>query len=1459
MSQKGALGVEIPRGCTINSITIQHDDAAAFSYDPAIETYDIFYTESQSFESDNLTSAGFPLDTDDLDAKYPTNLQGGLSLNNRIAISQVKENGNTITPWTLVNYGGLKSMGGWHNLAICNLKEGDRVVIQLWQGEAKFSSKAENTAYNGCGAFKDVENNGEFDEGDDTNITCGMSVESQAAYVITEEGHLDIALAADAIICKITIYGDHQAQMVDEYGATPSQGNRSYFDTTGQLETKHHIVPGGLHVYIGNQNDAHHAEVVMSDEGPVSFVYDENHFKTPNLPNGSVDRLWYDLPIEGTFYRFVPDVDGTMTVRFKANSVNYRDWTNHKGNEAVDQAGTPNETNPNVSCPYYLFDGDNLWGTRERMQLKTNGETAAFENVEVKVGKTYYLYGWWNDTNNYTQYNNHACGVAELIDVTFKPSKYISPLAKWVKSGATASDLSDLATVLGYNQVCIKKKSDNIESCTAAIGEDGKLKITKISYKSGANPGGVVLIKVGAPNNDADPVFALTIAYDASFNKPDGAARSEGHTWNFSENSLHGLKWNNKSGEADVTDFGTHFINFATAEKDDYGVPTNGVNSSSFLTEEINKGDWTFNYRVKKNGTFMDPRFLNTWDMEGDNADMMWDTEGLIIKAGSTQSCIFNEHGVSIDHTNKTQADPDRYVGFLEGGSFIIPKLKAGDRVIVYMGSGAGSGAQAMKFHITNALDAVHNPISPTADYFAGGSMWNVPNGHNDPYYRGCYHFYAAEDGDMEFKMVGGSMCKLYSIEIYSGERQITNNVLGTRQYFGTEGDGDSADQYTNLHYRGKGEMLANGQNVSNEMIATSGNISSSNVSLRTNGNDLIWSVKEGTFGVARMRLKCMEYNQQYVTDFADYNVTIGYKQKVDSYPYTWDFTDIPLTNGNGSGEDVAAEYSNYPETTKTYEDKGWDLSMWDKEGKMIVRNPDYPNNNANEIFAQNRDGFGNQLWANGKIIPETKGLWFYMDNNDAAYNGSMKIDTDGLHLANTKKMQADGTTNLTMGWWNYKMVVPDVPVGAAVYLRMTRDKESVADNDYSQKTGDVPVYFLNTKFNFGTEAKTDLTPIVDGTATYPEVINNGNYLFYNVKDAKGENTSDWILAVKNTKEAATHLVFTLNGWVLKKLSISTDEKIVNKYGWNTESREHAIDPSLLSYMTGKDFRAYIVTAANEATNTVTLARIDGGSGADGTNTDATANDMKLIVPGATKVEKVNNNDVVVPDNGSRNAYIIRNAGDAAVDMFGEGSGFHLFVPDMHDSPSEIPSTNLLKARVTATSTSNNDIVNRDETEIKTENDETTTTITANNYAFTYIYKKVNNEGVPYTGPKEGKQAFYRIVSGGAQSLGHQAYLSIPVQTGEPVQEGGASRSLVATTSQPAESYNIVFQEWNNIEQLKGDVNGDGRFNKLDVNTTADYLAGRPAGIFKGLADMNSDGRVDIIDLTLMIQKISGK
>lgn len=1237
----------------ITYISIVRSDAASYNFYPAIEIYNLS-NGSGSLSIYDKAAPDFQLNGDDARYLYSSNY----ALNNRIAV-------NSTDGWSWSN-GGLTS-SNIMNLAISNLEEADRVVITYQDGTNNLDYKGLYFGSNtqpgspllNSEAFKDINNNGELNEDEgEAAIKRDDKVESQAVYTMTHDGHLDLIVFPGAIITKIEIYSDHRALIENKPNYKTTEGGYTmYFDGTGQIKEKSYMVPGGLKVQFGNDNESEVAHVVSTVEGPVAYINDYDGFK---MARNGANNIESRVPTTGTYYRFTPEVDGIIHFTYKALSVRYNPYK--YGDHGVywypgdyNVPDCEEDASSGQPCPYALFEyaktgqGENDYTYTIKWQQgdfankdgqggnNTDALVTVNNDLKVKAGNIYYLYGNWNGDFAQGAY----CGVARLMDVTFIPGKFVQPLAKCIDNASKGD--SELATVSGYTTSDIheKAKSSNITGYTATIDNNtNTLKISNITYADGADKAGVILLKLGT--GDKDPVFVLTIAYDAAYcseNWDNTKGYTEGHTWDFSSDPLS---------------IGSYWTNFFDTDNN-INSGTLTTNTSSQLYDEIeNRYDpdgakapeWNFKYLSSTSGGNLDPTFINVYDMAGDNADMIWETGGLWFDTESNQSCLFNEKQGSIDRNNKVQRDPQRYVGILKGGEFTIPKLDKDDRVLIYMGNSATSSAGPLAFDITNARDALGKEI--TSEYRIGGSTFNTwqadGSNHSDPNYQGCYHFFAKGKGDMTFKMVSGTVCKLYKIVIYRGNHRRTNDIARGKQDNGTtesrmvfvNKEGDTKADYGNytIHYRGKGEVIANP-----EILVRTGNLSDDSFDedhLIKNSTGFRFVSTVSDFGVFRVRLKDMDYSGQYVCDFADRNFTVGYKQQ-KSYPYTWDFTDIPLTDGKGSGEDVQAEDTNYSETTDVHESKGWDLSLWDKDGYMLVCNPDPAvTSDDNYIFYHDSDKNidnslkGNQLFANDKIIPETQGLWFYFDNNDPAYNRSMQITSNGLRLANTKRT-VNGSN--TMGWWNYKMIVPEVPTGAAVYVRMTRDTESVDDDDYSQKPNEEPVYFLQTGFAFGNETKTYLS-------TDTEVKNGTGYSFFKV-----EGTDDWILAVKNTKDAASNITFTLNGWIVKKISVSEYSKSVNKLGYASESRAKEIDPELMGYMTGTGLKAYTVdnvTYGNKAGEVPTI---------------------KLkVVPTTNVISAAKHHD--------HNGYIIYNT-DAAVNgtkaVGALNNGFHLFVPDMHD------------------------------------------------------------------------------------------------------------------------------------------------------------------------------------------------
>ncbi len=1408
MSEKGSLVVWIANLSSIKTITIQHDNSGVYEYDPAVEIYDlsgitggaVTATESAGYKFSSAYS------TDALILGNPS----GYSLNNRIVV----QNGNF--QWA----NGLQNTGsGYRLVGINNLLEGDRVVITFTGTNTFFSSRHESDKLNQVFAaagkvFKDGNNDGELNDGETMITAPGTPVESQAVYTMTADGHLDIALERSQKITKIEIYSDHEAQMLDRFDA--STGYTAYFSKTGQLLDKEHNL-GGLEIHVGNEDNTQHAIVVSSDEGPVSFVYDQGHYKMARQSDNSTN-ITNAPPASGTFYKFMPEVDGYMTVNFKAYNVKYNDYDNGNGKSSGNEVPVTSGT-----CPYYIMvkDANNTFsryihpnGNTEWGHEHYNGHNGKFENIKVTAGNTYYVYGWWSKDSEGRQagsegfnFRSSSCGVAELIDVTFMPDNMVYPLAKYVASGTTAdNELAHVSTTTTNSDLHIKKKSANISSCEPYV-EGGVLKIRNIQFVSGQNPGGTILIKVGSPSDDAAPVFAYTIAYDANWQPTDwdDASRSKGHSWDFSTNPLRGLKWNNTSGEADDVDFG---------KGAGPGLLYDEMHET--MADGSTHSDWTFKYVTEKGDTKRDPMYLNKYSMEGDNADMMWDTEGLIFNTAANQSCINNEYGSVVNHASgATPNNPDRYVGVRTGGSFTIPLLEAGDRVIIYMGS---ADAHTCSFNITGALDAIGKTIESTDEYRAGGSEWATMGGACQ--YRGAYQFIST-GGDMTFTLAKGELVKLYSIQIYRGAKSGSTDCSKTTwntTYNGVEyipayqvnNDWRSetpAASYIQLHYRGKGERLR-----TPTVLYKSGDINTNPDHLfyaeigSNNAPYIFFKSEKGQYGMFRMRVDDMESNGKYVADYALQNMTVGYLDK-KKYPYTWDFTD--LQGYAYTANRILAERTmvgNYNPKTVDH-DKLYDMEFMNNstgEGVKTVEQWKYYEADGdipagyglqvrNEPYSGGLMWDSNQLYAGDGFFEETLGLRFIAPGQNQNYNGGLRITEEGI--------------SLTGG--NWKIMIPavadDEGNAASVYIRA----KQVGTGDIIAGVGNEETAFTYV-----------------GTAT--------------------DGTGEKIFAVKGT---GADMTLFFNNLIIKKIAVSTDSKKVNVKGWTTESRGRVIDPALTGYMTGKDMRTYIVTDVeySKTKKQATLTRID---------TDPSDNPQfkdGCLMPVAT--------------DGDENACIILNCtSDGENGIAGEEAklldgGFHLFVPDMHDYNitenkeavkkywSSFDIESLMKSQVSPTNGKT----------IPAEEGGYT------NYAFTCKYYDID----PVTGNKvdndqalqTGIQAFYRIV-GGASSTGNQGYLPIKIEE-ETNNEGGEtnpSRAASPARVSSPERFTIVFNNLSDVSLKEGDVNGDGLFNKLDVNTMADRLAGRPtAKFFTGVADMNNDGKVNIVDMTLMIKNITSK
>ena len=1249
-------------------------------------------------------------------------------------------------------------VGNWEQkLAVLGLRPGDKVT---------FKYSGTDISENNANIHVENENSQRWF----TQLSKGQT--ATETVDINFIGDLIIKPNKGTIINSITIDSE-----IAEYNIT-TEGSTTTFEFTkkGLLEENDFAIPY-MSVSFGNKNDY----LVVGDD------LQSRMFKSNGTETLETDANIGWQPVAGNFYAFRPTGGGRVTV----------------------------EGGIQGACTH-LFVYSNGWEGKDgkiyAATYNTDDDHYISFSFDVEKDKIYYIC-----INN--QDNNEHGNAFHLHKFTFTNTFHLTELAKVVDLDQETGSTIFLTQIqgaggLGQNPVHVKKCSGNIDPTrilpATPIDAFGNLSILQPTFLDETkDKAGTIILDINTQGGEA--TYVVTFPYHANYGWDEATGRSAGHTWNF----IDPRNSDSNSGNSKVWDGYSGFND---------GPATTGILSigqykdlSSQMRHETDDREWTYSQRQTGSaGGFHDPYYANVFDMEGDNADMIWETEGLWFDTGTNLSCIYNEKDAyDQSKTNPLDfavlgTDPDRYVGLMpvtdgKKSSFTIPGLKPGDRVLIFMKSGEATGTNGIFLNITGAKDALGKAINPSDLYKAGGTNWQ----HNR--YEGCYHFIKDETTDpnsdygrMTFSMNSGSMCKLLYIRIYTGQRISTTSIVSTAYkrdetgayilddkgkwiqedpgrllFINDKGANYGQNSQMSLRFRGKG------QSSTNSVLTYSGNLNAASFSgknFTTSGryNHLIdFESKVGEVGMFRLRMNDITYEYEkssdqkitYVADFSDRNFTVGYRDKVDEYPYTWDFTDIQ----GFSSDKMSAEADNYPIAAADNDEYGdqWDISLFDANGKMKLNTGFDPIAN-NEIFAPHKIGNGNQLWAGGDVIPEAKGLWFYSEDDviykedgttesnnpdyaSSLYNDCLEITTNGIHFCNAPFTDSK-TGKSRVAWWNYKMVVPDVPADGAVYLRMTRD-DVVSDNAKTWSDKDnAYVPFVATRFQFASQsAKTEVF-------TTTEVKGNGAYAFYKVPNT----TNEWILAVKNTTGNVEHLTFTLNGWIVKKVAVSTDAKTVNRLGWATESRARVIDPALTSEMTGYPFETYIVTDANYANKTVTLQPVKVIKQAGDTE--------KAKVMPAVEV----NEDGTIIESTLKNAYIIRNTkldDERIVNNIPEpgrvqilNNGFHLFVPDMHDyvakrtdnienqKEENVMTNNMLVSLLTAGT-----VVNKQGSG------------NIYNYALTSQKNKVGDDTQTYL----DEIGFYRIKDG-TKSSGNQGYLPVDctVPTGT-TDGGGAKMSII--------------------------------------------------------------------------------
>lgn len=1136
--------------------------------------------------------------------------------------------------WAYQSYGLQNKTETAQNFSIHNLEVGDTIIFEYYRANG------------------DADGQVTLSSGSLQNVSTGGVIRGTDDYVCNAEGNITFSCPKNMLLRSVTIKlkkyvtAETEISEIAESERTNYEGATGYrftIKSAGVLEDRRCAVPymtmriGDAEnyndlVYVRNLGTANEygeqfgAGCIISDKDDLDVSKLSNHyaklnngdgqaitnlmlpgkewtvFKAERAPEGYEGNTWDGdifnsiYPIYGTYYYFFPEVDGYLNVRFycEGNKEHMPLWYKQNGNEFIAVENQPTLT-------YATGGGDH--GDNSNYNGFYEDQNYYEYRVKVEKGGVYYL------CSNPTLLHQQR-PVVRLMSYAFMPLFHLDPLwyvandnEKASKTVNSASTLNQDFTVNGTKNIITNVKClGNIYSAEPyfvadATNNKAYLNFKNIVYKSTAlsdptlNDGGAVVVTVECEEGLAK--FVLTVPYSA-------------------EKAVASTDANNHLLRVMDTD-ATRNLNGKQVKKWDFFSNIYAVgqysDEESQLYNEIHKADgltadWVNTYMNLQAGT--EPIFKSVYDMEGDNADMLVETEGLVFFTDANHLGIYNENNPSTDSFQ------DRYIGIIGDGEFWVPGLHEGDLIVLKM----GRYGDDPHIQVENVQDAVGNGIS--GDYVFGGSH-KLEDGQDQSIPYGEYHFIST-GGHFKVKVTDATtLLKLYSIVIYRNsinEDKIIseNEVLGTnREILYTDIDGGNAKEMKiNLHYWGLGEtQVMDNQKLKDAVsLYKTGKFKTVTPTFATTDNHYFtYSPADSLFGSFRTRIgvQTKDTNKSYITDYADYSLAVGYRETKE-YPYTWDFTDLKKyviagIDEDGNEKNVVKDKDNNEVT---------DLRIWDAFG-LRVRTEDCQDGC---LFVS-----GSQLYADTEMFDETRGIGIIHFNNDTKRN---KVMTMTSEMENEEDTEENGGLAVNDGRATadkplfYGFVVPQVAAEQAVYVcakKVAGAKANLAKYDIG-----------------GTEQ----------SFTYTGTNADGFDVFAMMMPA-------------NATTADVKLCF--QGYEVKKIAVSVDEKKIGSTGFATESRERIIDHTLTSYLTGKPIEAYQGKMSNDKTKVLLtpvsfLAKAD----AEGDLTGC------ILYHNAT-------------------------GDDKSVSVL--NGGFHLFVPDMHDTDVDDLSNNTLMAHLSDANVTN--------------------------------------------------------------------------------------------------------------------------------------------------------------------------
>lgn len=758
--------------------------------------------------------------------------------------------------------------------------------------------------------------------------------------------------------------------------------------------------------------------------------------------------------------------------------------------------------------------------------------------IEMQPGDIYMMHG---QANNETEDPNGEWAPFLLEWFRFEPDLKLS--ATWGVAANTGYEIGNgsvtsLETVTGASgATCTVECKGNIQSAEATIS-NGHIVFSNIQFKSSEKDQMGGSLKVDIAVGTSHMYYYFTIPYGQ-------------HVWDFRRTADQSEKHG---------DF-------------------------SFTEEELiqmmndNTDDWTRVYKVhhRENGEWTElksPIMAARSAIAGDNAFYMDNSTGLAFTTNNISSFGTGETSNSTSGYSSLSMDEQYYLGYettsggdllwLQGTSSIyFPGVKAGQYIKIYTYRHADGKGETFKAKNLVDLDNVPYDYDKTfimrgmwderypaykGDVIKGAAIFRVPSNYvptND------------KDAIPMLTLADNGWVKIYKIEIMDefkpdlvlvedatslpidydgvyGSVVIKDKEQVMKSFWATTGN--THCQHTNTcDYEvdlTDGLQVAVERKIKNSKDDGSG-VNYNQLFLRFNkGTGLVKIIQreranESGSGVST---SIPSADLGYVIDKNEYYIAVG-ELNSQPYPFTWDFTSYNMYQGSS-----ATKVSLGSTTTGGYGE--WNADAEDTSGNVFgqkhIVEETFGTDNVEQNATTNKQLFaqGSQLTAGTTVIAESEGLGFSRPKAEQKEYKYLQT-VDGVFDIRTRMYDAYDLQD------NGFQITGEKLCGAGTIIIPKVDK--------------------------------DMYVFVKGTAPT------------SVSHAEEDNSlspASGVKAYKSNYNGDVVLTFA-SGSEIEMIGVTDIEKSVNKLGFATESRAHAIDHTYTGKFTANDVNAYIITSDN--------------------------------------------------------------------------------------------------------------------------------------------------------------------------------------------------------------------------------------------------------------------------------------